>query len=98
MDPENISEEIRTLHWRDYCRLINFAIENQIVIDEENLVWPVLQIPENYKVSALIRYSNEVVPISKNALSKILDKIEGHVSESYEKHIRNLLTQIKVHN
>ena len=95
MNSGQLSKEIRTLHWREYRNLIDAAVEKQIVIPEEDLIWAILEIPEHYKISSLVHYSNHVKAISEKAVKSIVNKIKEVSSQSYRKHLSDLVSTLK---
>ena len=94
MKSSEINDKIRTLHWRVYCQLVRDAVDNEIQINEEDLVWAVVELPEHYKINALILYTANIQPLSLESKSKILASIERSASESYVKHMKDLVSQV----
>jgi hypothetical protein len=95
MDSDTLSKEIRTLHWRVYCRLVRESIEKGSTINEADLIWAPVALPEHYKLNALVQYSNSIGALSLKAKFEITESIKKSGSTSYEEHLMLIVSEIK---
>jgi len=92
---EQLIKDLRCLGWREYQSALSQAIEKKILLCDADLIFAILEIPEHYKISALVTYTNKVKPISEATYKLLLIATEKSANKSYNKHLNEELLEIK---
>ena len=97
MEDESLNQKIRTLEWRDYVKFLKLAVEENLVLNDADASWAVIQIPEHYKLCALVDYSQKVKPICVESFNLIKEAISdrGGVG-SYQEHLLEVAAKMAV--
>ena len=96
MNLTKIKKELRCTGWREYKRALLEAQSQNIYLEDEELVYAILKIPENYKISALASYTHSVKPISQASFDLVIRAIETSENDSYKAHLLREVNKIKI--
>ena len=96
MKTEQLVKDLRNLGWREYKKALSQAIENKIILSDEDLMFAIVEIPEHYKITALVNYTNNVKPISQSTYQSIIKAIQESDNESYKNHLLEKFSGVKV--